>query len=249
MNPIDRLCQLVLKRIEHEQYFPGLLALFVNPFFHARRGLERNIRQLSHHVIGKTLDVGCGRKPYRGSFGLVTEYVGLEYDSEVSRQHSMADVFYDGKKFPFADSSFDSIVCNEVLEHVFNPKDFLGEIYRVLKPGGRVLLTVPFVWDEHEQPLDYARYSCFGLRHLLTCAHLEIVEHRKSVNDIAVIFQLINAYFVKVIYSRKKSRVSLAFVMLLTAPFNILGAFLSILLPVNDDLYLDNVVVVKKAVY
>ena len=61
-------------------------------------------------------------------------------------------------------------MCNQVLEHVFNPDDFVREIARVLKPGGALLLTVPFVWNEHEQPYDYARYSSFGLRAFLYIA-------------------------------------------------------------------------------
>jgi SAM-dependent methyltransferase len=66
-----------------------------------------------------------------------------------------------------------------VLEHVFNPDDFLNEVNRVLKPSGKLLLTVPFVWDEHEQPYDYARYSSFGLRSLLEKHGFSIVKHEK----------------------------------------------------------------------
>ena len=59
------------------------------------------------------------------------------------------------------------MLCNQVLEHVFNPDEFLLKINRVLKNDGKLLLTVPFVWDEHEQPFDYARYSSFGLKALI----------------------------------------------------------------------------------
>ena len=53
-------------------------------------------------------------------------------------------------------------------------------------------MTVPFVWDEHEQPYDYARYSSFGLKHILNENGFEVIEQRKSNNGIEVIFQLLN---------------------------------------------------------
>ena len=60
------------------------------------------------------------------------------------------------------------------------------------------LMTVPFVWDEHEQPYDYARYSSFGLKHILSENGFEVIKHLKSNNGLEVIFQLINAYIFKV---------------------------------------------------
>src|SRR3546814_14676882 len=85
------------------------------------------------------LEVGCGTKPYRELFEL-EEYIGLEIDSPSARTQSRADYFYDGKKFPFEAEIFHSVLCNQVLEHVFNPDDFLQEIHRVLREGGMMSL-------------------------------------------------------------------------------------------------------------
>ena len=149
-----------------EQFNPKILGLFINPFYFARKGLYQNVSKLITNLNGKLLDVGCGTKPYENICN-VDEYIGLEIDDEGNRQHNYADVFYDGKTIPFEDKSFDSILSNQVFEHVFNPNQFLKEINRVTKMGGRFLITVPFVWDEHEQPHDYARYSSFGLKYTL----------------------------------------------------------------------------------
>ena len=181
-----------------EQFNPKILGLFINLFYFARKGLYQNVSKLITNLNGKLLDVGCGTKPYENICN-VDEYIGLEIDDEGNRQHNYADVFYDGKTIPFEDKSFDSILSNQVFEHVFNPNQFLKEINRVTKVGGRFLITVPFVWDEHEQPYDYARYSSFGLKHILAENGFEIIEHRKSNNGIEVIFQLINDYLYKVI--------------------------------------------------
>lgn len=179
-----------------KQFFPGGIGIFINPFYFARKGLARHISELAGNITGKTLDVGCGSKPYAHLYGS-EEYVGLEIDTPENRASKNADYFYDGNRFPFTEAAFDSLVANEVFEHVFNPDRFLDEVSRVLKPGGKVLLTLPFVWDEHEQPFDFARYSSFGIKALLERHGFEIVEQRKSTDDIRVIFQLLNAYIFK----------------------------------------------------
>jgi len=227
-----------------EQFNPKILGLFINPFYFARKGLYQNVSKLITNLNGKLLDVGCGTKPYENICN-VDEYIGLEIDDEGNRQHNYADVFYDGKTIPFEDKSFDSILSNQVFEHVFNPNQFLKEINRVTKMGGRFLITVPFVWDEHEQPYDYARYSSFGLKYILAENGFEIMEHRKSNNGIEVIFQLINDYLYKVIMT-ENIYFNLLIIILLMAPINMAGLILSKLLPRNNDLYLDNIVLAKK---
>ena len=227
-----------------EQFNSKILGLFINPFYFARKGLYQNVSKLITNLNGKLLDVGCGTKPYENICN-VDEYIGLEIDDEGNRQHNYADVFYDGKTIPFEDKSFDSILSNQVFEHVFNPNQFLKEINRVTKVGGRFLITVPFVWDEHEQPYDYARYSSFGLKHILAENGFEIIEHRKSNNGIEVIFQLINDYLYKVIMT-ENAYFNLLIIILLMAPINMTGLILSKLLPRNNDLYLDNIVLAKK---
>ena len=227
-----------------EQFNPKILGLFINPFYFARKGLYQNVSKLITNLNGKLLDVGCGTKPYENICN-VDEYIGLEIGDEGNRQHNYADVFYDGKTIPFEDKIFDSILSNQVFEHVFNPNQFLKEINRVTKVGGKFLITVPFVWDEHEQPYDYARYSSFGLKHILAENGFEIIEHRKSNNGIEVIFQLINDYLYKVIMT-ENAYFNLLIIILLMAPINMSGLILSKLLPRNNDLYLDNIVLAKK---
>lgn len=223
---------------------PGLLGLVVNPFYFARRELWRHISDLAPAVRGRTLDVGCGQKPYSSLFQ-TTEYIGMEIDTPQNRQDKRADVFYDGKSFPFDAERFDSAIIFQVLEHVFNPDEFLAEVHRVLAPGGALLLTIPFVWDEHEQPFDYARYSSFGLRHLLEKHGFEIVEHRKSVDDLRIVFQLINCYLYKKTVTRN-AFVNLLLAAVLMLPFNIMGTIWGWIAPRNSDLYLDNIVLARR---
>jgi SAM-dependent methyltransferase len=227
-----------------EMFAPGWLAIFINPFYFARTGLHGAMVDLAPSLSGRLLDVGCGSKPYRSLFE-VEAYIGLDVDSESSRRLAVADQLYDGHSFPFDDKIFDSVLCNQVLEHVFNPDQFLCEIARILKPGGKLLLTVPFVWDEHEQPHDYARYSSFGLRALLEKNGFRLIVHKKLGADASTLFQLLNAYLFKVI-----PPTPLALRMLLTATVmaavNLLGLLARSLLPSNPDLFLDHVVLAER---
>lgn len=234
-----------LRTVHHQSaFFPGILGLLINPFYFARKGLAQHIRELAVHITGRTLDVGCGNKPYLSLYNS-NEYVGLEIDTPENRSNKQADYFYDGNLFPFANASFDSVVANEVFEHVFNPVQFLSEVARTLKPGGTVLMTMPFVWDEHEQPYDFARYSSFGIRSLLEKQGFSIIEQRKSTDDIRVIFQLLNAYIFKKTVT-KNAWWNLLVTLVLMAPINILGELLFFITPRNADLYLDNIVLAKK---
>ncbi len=167
------------RHLRRQQFNPDLSGAFVNPFFLARRELWRGIAAASPALSGPLLDVGCGTQPYRELFA--TEiYVGLDIDSRAhARAGSGRCLLRRRRGSRSATPSSESVLCNQVLEHVFNPHEFLGELGRVLAPGGRLLLTVPFVWDEHEQPYDYARYSSFGLKALLEQHGFRVLQHRK----------------------------------------------------------------------
>lgn len=230
--------------LQRQSFSPTFIGLFVNPFYFARSNLAKAIGRHVSALSGKLLDVGCGSKPYQSLFD-VEEYLGLDIDSERSRKLGIADYFYDGNTFPFQSESFDSALCNQVLEHVFNPDAFLSEIHRVLRPDGKLLLTVPFVWDEHEQPFDYARYSSFGLKALLEKNGFRIIQHEKMGADASTLIQLINAYLYKVSAGWQKY-IRFAFTVVVMGFINLLGLVASKLLPKNPDLFLDQLVIAEK---
>jgi SAM-dependent methyltransferase len=233
----------MVRLLRRQAFNPSWVSIFLNPFYIARRGLWREMATHAASLEGRMLDVGCGTQPYRSLFA-GREYVGLDIDSPRSRSLGIADQLYDGSTFPFPDSAFDSVLSNQVLEHVFNPAQFLSEVNRVLRPGGRLLLTIPFVWDEHEQPFDYARYSSFGLAHLLEEHGFRIDSHRKIAGDFSTLVQLTNAYVYKVLPRAMAARV--IGTVLFVAPITLVGLGLSKLLPKNEDLYLDQLVLATK---
>ncbi len=235
--------------ISKQDFQPGIIGLFVNPFYFARRSLYNNIKMLSDRITGKVLDVGCGRKPYRSLFKECSEYIGMDIEQS-GHDHSQEqiDVYYDGKTFPFPAEQFDSVICIQVLEHVLTPIDFIREINRVLKKNGLFILTVPFIWDEHEQPYDYFRYTSFGIRQIIEQNGFEVLEQRKSLNNIRTIFQLFNAYmFKKSMGIRRISIIHWVITFLLFMPSNLIGQILYYITPKNNDLYLDNILLLKKS--
>jgi len=163
---------------------------FTNPFFFIRKGLSDAVKTQAPLLAGSVLDFGCGSKPYRQYFINATSYTGI--DIEVSghdHKNEEIDIYYDGKVIPMAANTFDHVFSTEVFEQIFNIDDVLPEIKRVLKPGGTLLITCPFVWPEHEQPYDFARYTSFGIKHVLEKHGFTIKEQIKTGNYFEVIIQ------------------------------------------------------------
>jgi len=225
---------------------PNIFCIF-EPFYIARYNLKKCINTFSGYIHGRTLDIGCGAKQYEKLFTKTSEYIGIEIETDLQKKREIADYFYDGKKIPFKDESFDSILSFQVLEHIFEPQDFLSEAKRVLKPGGHMLVTVPFMWDEHEKPYDYGRYTSFGLKHLFNKNSFEVINFEKSTPGIECIFQLLICYIEKKIFT-KSIFVNYFFKLFIISPINLLAILFNLIIPKNYDMYLDNVLLVKKGI-
>lgn len=230
--------------LKQQSFQPGIVSLVTNPFFFIRLSYFKNVKKQIPKLRGKMLDFGCGRKPFENLFS-VDEYIGVDMQqSGHDHTRSKADMFYDGNRLPFTDEYFDSVFSSEVLEHVFNPDEILPELNRVLKKGGLLLLTVPFSWNEHESPFDYARYSSFGIRYLLEKHGFRILEHKKTGNFARVIAQHCALYFFELF--RKWGRAGYLLSLIFIVPINLVGSLLLPLFPKNDSLYFTNIVLAEK---
>jgi len=124
----------------------------------------------------RVLDAGAGECRFRRLFSAV-QYVGVDLAvGDVLWDYSALDVNADLLSLPFREGTFDLAVNTQVLEHVREPKMILVEIFRVLKPGGRLLLTAPQGWYEHQAPHDYFRFTSYALRYLLESAGYVVEE-------------------------------------------------------------------------
>lgn len=125
--------------------------------------LYRTLRPALARVEGQVLDVGCENSPYRGWMPRARGYLGLD----VQPGPGVDLVVAPDEAWPLEDGRFDSVICTQVLEHAEHPEHTLSELRRVTRPGGRLVLTVPFIYHEHGSPHDYRRLSRHGVRALL----------------------------------------------------------------------------------
>lgn len=227
-------------------FCPGPAGIFLNPRYILRRALFRAMRRYAPRLDGALLDFGCGSKPYKHLFVNTSLYLGLDIkEGDTRAGEENIDVLFDGKIIPLRNGSFDSALATEVFEHVLHIEHTLQELNRVLKPGGLLLGTTPFVWREHGGPDDYARYTSSGLRHLLEEAGFAVISFDKSANCVETLFQLLIVYLVTLLPMRKRY-ISTLLQILFLSPLTMLGIFLGRLLPFRDDLYLTNIVLARK---
>lgn len=132
-------------------------------------------------ITGRVLDIGAADRWLQSHLTKSEQYVALDYPATGQDMYgARPDVFADGAHLPFSDSCFDSVFCLEVLEHVKEPAQVMQEISRVLKPGGRAWISMPFLYPLHDAPFDFQRYTAYGLRRDAEQAGLEVEQLQSS---------------------------------------------------------------------
>jgi len=160
--------------VRRKRRAPGYLSIS-----YRRRLLDRDLTEVSATLSGLVLDLGGEWQDRRGQFrppareGL--RWVCLNVDAQAA-----PDVLADVEAVPFRDGCADAVVCTEVLEHVLRPEQVVRECARLLRPGGRLILSMPFLARVHADPHDYQRFTASKLIHLLTEAGLVIDDVRKQ---------------------------------------------------------------------
>lgn len=120
--------------------------------------MREEIKKYSHYISGTVLDVGSGTGNRYKDLFKYQKYTTMDvYEGDG------IDIVAKAEKIPLPDSSIDSVVCTQVFEHLKYPFESSREIYRVMKKGGHLLLTVPQMNELHEEPNDFFRYTKFGL--------------------------------------------------------------------------------------
>jgi SAM-dependent methyltransferase len=155
----------------------------------------RDLRPLLATETGAVLDVGCGEQPYRSLLKRAGSYQGLDIAEADERfGYGRPDTLYvTGYPWPIPDRSIDLALCTEVLEHVLEPAELLTEVERCLRPGGRLLMTVPFAARWHFVPFDYWRFTPSAITHLLREAGFVNVRIYSRGNPVTVAAQKVLA--------------------------------------------------------
>lgn len=158
---------------------------------HHIRTLPARLQSLSRDLRlppgGRVLDYGCADVPYRHFFPTDARFVAADLPGN---PHAGMQLNADAT-VPSDGGSFDVVVSTQVLEHVADPALYLSECFRVLRPGGRLLLSTHGVFVYHPDPVDYWRWTCAGLRHVVEEAGFTIVRFEGIIGLVATGIQLI----------------------------------------------------------
>lgn len=124
------------------------------------------------------LDIGGKKLNKRGEFNIEDYNLSVKYANIDSSTNP--DFLCDSSSVPVPENSFDVVVLSEVLEHLENPMKTLNEAYRILRPGGKMLLCTPFMFHVHGDPQDYARYTDYWYEKVLTQINFKNIKIEKQ---------------------------------------------------------------------
>lgn len=222
-----------------QRFFPNWFSIIINPFYFCRKNLLKQLANYSPLLNGRLLDFGCGSKPYKKLFCNVDEYVGVDIENE-GHNHETEDVdfYYDGMTLPFKEAEFDAVLCSEVLEHVPDIDFTMGELNRVLVQGGKLLITVPFVWPEHELPYDFRRFTVNGLSQMVEKHGFKIQQVATSGSFFETITQMWMMYLHNALYTKNRY-LNILINAIFIFPFCLFGLLFSAILPAVKGLYLN----------
>jgi SAM-dependent methyltransferase len=162
---------------------------------YAKMLLDINIFATLHNIRGEVLDYGCGTAPYLEKYR--SQVTGVTFSDIVCRiDEDLEFIFSDGNSnLPFGDEIFDTILCSEVLEHLSNPSALFSEFERILKPGGRIILSTPFMYPLHETPKDFFRFSPYAIEDYCKVNGVQLVKTLQVGNLTHFIFDLVDKGF------------------------------------------------------
>jgi len=211
-----------------------------------RAKIESTVAQIVFSPSEKWLDVGCGLRPYESYFP-AGSYVGVDIEVSGREPHlKMPDHYYDGQNLPFPNNSFDGVISTQVLEHVPSPYGLLAEMYRVIKPGGGLIISVPFIWQEHEEPYDFFRFTRFGIEVLLKESGFEVYSSAKDTGAVETLAVMLNIYIVHNLVPPIRGFGRLI-TLVVCFPIQLVAIMLQRVLPDQGQLYLNLVIRAKKS--
>ncbi|MBF0238673.1 MAG: methyltransferase domain-containing protein [SAR324 cluster bacterium] len=165
-----------------------------DPDYTLFKGIREFIEPFKTKKWNSILDFGAGNLPYKSLFDH-NHYIAV--DVEQNEDRTIDIIIIPNSNLPIQADSIDLILCMDVLEHCENINIVLGELHRVLNIGGTLLMSVPFMYREHEMPYDFARYTSSALTHLLKSHGFKNIELSKCGNYYFTLYSLWNESIIK----------------------------------------------------
>jgi SAM-dependent methyltransferase len=204
------------------------------------------------HANGLVLDVGCADKSAGRVVSEDCRYIGLDYYKTAQEWYrTRPDLFGDAHRLPVRGMSADTVLLLDVMEHLRSPDDALAEIMRVLKPVGKLILQVPFLYPIHDAPLDFQRWTRHGLEALLQRHGFIIIEYKRLGRSLESAALLLNLALSKAILNwigrRHPAALAVVLLPLFVTLSNLLAWLFSRLMPDDDMMPLSYLLLAVKA--
>jgi SAM-dependent methyltransferase len=145
----------------------------------------------------KVLDLGAGRLPYRS---IIKKHTESYFSIDFKKTHPDLDYIGTTSDTKLEDETFNVVFCNQVLEHVPDPKESFSEIYRILKPRGIAIISTPFLVELHNEPYDYFRYTKYALKLFAEESNFKILELEESGGIFSIIGRQVSKVFILLFY-------------------------------------------------
>jgi len=190
-----------------------LLGLLKGTIFHPQWMTDRfhiqSKKCLSKLRNSMVLDIGSGNASYLGLIHPSNNLYTIDYPATNKKYQIKPTIFSDARCLPVADAQADVVLLFEVLEHVEDAEKVIGEIRRVLRPGGEFYLSVPFIYPIHDAPNDYCRFTVYGLTQILKNGGFEVAKLDIHGNTLVAGLQMFNLGLLEIcrdIYLKRKIR-------------------------------------------
>lgn len=194
------------KRINSLERFSNFHSVKYDNHFYLE--LNSIIESLSYaikkYAKGAVLDIGCGNKPYENLFTHCEKYIGCDV---IQSSQNKADIICTATEIPLKSSSFQTIICTQVIEHVENYNKMISEAFRLLECDGVLILSGPMYWPLHEEPYDFYRFTKHGFKYILEQAGFEIIEIKPNGGKWAMLGQMIIHTFPNWLVNKKWFRI------------------------------------------
>lgn len=184
---------------------------------------KKNLVEICGGLHFTVLDIGCADKKPKRYLPESVYYCGLDYYSTATNWYmTRPDLFADATHLPLKDESFENVLLLDVLEHLPDPSATVTEIYRVLKPAGKLIILVPFMYPVHDAPLDFHRWTSYGLCKLVQNSKFRVLEEKYYGQPVETAFLLVNLALSKTTLNMFKTRNPLLVIFLPLLPFIVL---------------------------
>lgn len=132
---------------------------------------------IEKYIAGDVLDCGCGRVPFYEMYKPNSSSITcVDWQLSPHETNHIDDAMDLNEGLGYDDDKYDGIILTDVLEHIHQPANLIKDIYRTLRPNGKVVVGVPFLYNVHEAPHDFFRYTEFQLRRMFEEQGFKVLE-------------------------------------------------------------------------